>query len=496
MDRLACLELHDFQLQLVLRDHANWRGEPVAVLERDLPHARLLWVNATARAAGLLSGQRYSAALGVCAGLKAAVLTPEDLQRKVAEVLAQLQRFSPQVEPCAEEPGVFWLGARGLQRLFGAPREWAAAILEHMRRCGFEGRVAVGFRHFAVYAAVKAVGRAPIAVFDDPRHEAEVASRLSLARLPIEPRARDALAKLAIRDLGQFAKLPADGILQRFGAGVHRLHRMAAGAFDDPLRVAPEQVPFAAHFDLDYPDASIDSLLIGVEGLLRPLCRQLERGGEAASELRLGLGLDDGSRVDERVAPARATCDVDWLLRLLRMRLQGRELPSAALRLEVELTRVPAHAGQATLFEAPGARGPSAAAKAFAALRASFGDDAVVRARPASAHLPEHGFSWERCLQLPAAAPRCVPMPPLVRRMLEVPQALPSLQGGPGAAWRPHGPKRGRVIALRGPYRLNGGWWRSVVQRDYHFAELSDGEIAWIFYDVARRGWFLQGRVS
>jgi hypothetical protein len=34
------------------------------------------------------------------------------------------------------------------------------------------------------------------------------------------------------------------------------------------------------------------------------------------------------------------------------------------------------------------------------------------------------------------------------------------------------------------------------VRREYHFAELTSGEIAWIYYDVARRRWFLQGAVS
>lgn len=495
MDRLACLELPAFPLQLVLRAHERWRGEPAAVVERDAPYGLLLWVNQAARAAGVLPGQRYAAALGRCARLRAGVVSTAEIERGVAELLAELQRFSPEVEACAEEPGLFWLGARGLERLFGAPREWAGAILARVRELGHEARIAVGFRHFGVYAGVKALGRVPVALFEDREHETRVASGVSLARLPIEPEARDALAKLAITTLGDFARLPANGILQRFGASVHRLHRMASGAFDEELAPAAELVPLAAHVDLDLPEDSLDSILAAAEELIRPLCAALERKGEGTSAVALRLDLDDGTTCEESVAPAAPTSRVDWLMRLLRMRLEARTLARGAVRITVTLARVPIPSEQATLFRETKQRSARDAAKAFAALRAAFGEGVVVRARPASAHLPEFSFTWERCDELAPAKPEPALAPPLVRCLLESPLSLPPRGRREPDGWLLRGVAHGSVVKLCGPYRLSGGWWGSEVKREYHFAVLTSGEIAWIYHDAARRRWFLQGFV-
>jgi protein ImuB len=323
-------------------------------------------------------------------------------------------------------------------------------VLACVQEAGFEARIAVGFRHFGVYAGVKAIGRTPIAVFEDPAHEARVAAGVSLARLPLEPEARDALAKLAITSLGAFARLPAGGILQRFGASVHRLHRMASGAFDEALAPAEELIPLAAHVDLDLPDASIDSILYSAEELARPLCAALERGGEATSAVTLRLELDDRTALEERVIPACATCDVGWLMRLLRMRLEGRVLARGAVRIAVTLARVPLRAQQPTLFLEAKSRSRSAAAKAFSALRATFGEDAVVRARPASAHLPEYSFSWERCDELSPAAPAAVLVPPLVRCLFERPLPLPPRGRHEPDGWLLRGVTHGSVGAPLG----------------------------------------------
>jgi len=109
VDRLACLELRAFPLQLVVRARADGRGAPAAIVDRDAPQGLVLWVNEAARAAGVLPGQRYAAALGLCAHLCAATITVGEIEAGVAELVRELQAFTPEVEPCADEPGVFWL---------------------------------------------------------------------------------------------------------------------------------------------------------------------------------------------------------------------------------------------------------------------------------------------------------------------------------------------------------------------------------------------------
>jgi protein ImuB len=501
VDRLVCLELRAFPLQLLLRANAGWRGEPAAVLERDAPHGLVLWVNEAARAAGVLPGQRYGAALGLCARLRAGTLAPGEIERGVGELVRELQRFSPEVEASAEEPGLFWLAYHGLERLFGTPRAWASAILARVVELGFEGRGAVGFRHFGVYAGAKGLARTTLVVFEDRAHEARALAEVELARLPLDPETRAELAKLAITTLGAFVRLPAGGIRQRFGEGAHRLHGLAASVRDDELDAAEEPVPLEAHVDLDLPEESLDALLARVEELTRSLCATLERSGEGASTVHLRLGLDDGSACEESIVPARATRDVAWMMRLLAMRLDGRVLARGAIRIEVCLERVPLRAEQATLFARAKQRSHREAATAFSALRAAFGEGVVARASLVSAHLPEFSFHWARCDQLAHAAPRSpasrrIYRAPLVRCFFESPLALPPRGRHEPDGWMLRGVTHGSVARLIGRYRVNGGWWGGEVEREYSFAELTSGQIAWVFYDVVRRRWFLQGYVA
>jgi protein ImuB len=153
-------------------------------------------------------------------------------------------------------------------------------------------------------------------------------------------------------------------------------------------------------------------------------------------------------------------------------------------------------AEQATLFARAKHRSRLEAAKAFSALRAAFGEDVVARAHLVSAHLPEFSFHFERCDELSPAVPRPTEHPPLVRCFLRPPLALPPRGRQLDDGWILRGVTHGSVARLTGPYRLNGAWWGEGVEREYSFAELTSGQIAWIFYDVVRRRWFLQGYVA
>ena len=53
-------------------------------------------------------------------------------------------------EPSKDEPGVFWLDAKGLERLFGSLVEWAAGLRAEIKRAGFDANLVVGFDRFAV----------------------------------------------------------------------------------------------------------------------------------------------------------------------------------------------------------------------------------------------------------------------------------------------------------------------------------------------------------
>ena len=56
MDQTACVDAPAFPLQLLLKHHPGWASQPVAVVDRDSPRGRILWVNDLARRHRVSSG--------------------------------------------------------------------------------------------------------------------------------------------------------------------------------------------------------------------------------------------------------------------------------------------------------------------------------------------------------------------------------------------------------------------------------------------------------
>src|SRR3990172_666148 len=182
--RLACVDLPAFPLQLLLRRHPDWAGCPAAVVAEDKPQGLVLWVNEAAREFGVLPGLRYAAAFSLAATLRAGEVAPAESERAIADLTERLLRFTPEVEPSAQEPGVFWLNGSGLQHLYASPRKWAGAIDKDLRAQGFTLNLAVGFTRFGSYAVAKA--KQGITIFRDPAEEENAARAVPLDRLNIE----------------------------------------------------------------------------------------------------------------------------------------------------------------------------------------------------------------------------------------------------------------------------------------------------------------------
>ncbi len=65
MDRWACVDLYALPLQLLMRDHADWAGHPVVVVDEDKPQGKILWANRQAHRCCVRTGMRYAEALSL-----------------------------------------------------------------------------------------------------------------------------------------------------------------------------------------------------------------------------------------------------------------------------------------------------------------------------------------------------------------------------------------------------------------------------------------------
>jgi protein ImuB len=495
VERLACVNVPALPLQIVLHDRPDWRAHPVVVVAEDRPQSPILWVNGRARKSGVAPGLSYASALSLVPDLRAAPVAPLHVTSTVDAIAARLRAFSPGVETSSEEQGVFWTNVSGLHRLYDSLDVWAGAVRADLIGTGFTAVVVVGFTRFGT-CAVARIARS-VRVFSDPSDEREEAGRVPLDRLSIPPETCAALYQLGVRSVSALLRLPAEGLLERFGPEIYRLHRMAAGDLWTPLQPQVPPDPIQRSVLLDNPQIDASGLLFLIKRLLHPVLAALASRGQALAALDVRLRPDRQPWCAERIRPAGPTLDPVQILDLVRLRLESVRLLAGVIEIELEANGQPAAPDQIRLFTEHQQRDLEAGNRALARLRAELGDDAVVRPVLRKGHLPEARFGWEPLERLQVPRPRQVETRTLVRRVYSRPLALPAApRATHDDGWLISGVVRGSVADQTGPYVLSGGWWVREVRRDYYFVETRRGELLWVYYDRRRRCWFLHGRVE
>lgn len=505
MERQACAEIPALPLQLLLRRHPEWQRYPGAVVADDAPQSPVLWVNGPARQGGVVPGLRYAAALAILPDLRADVVPEADIARAVDGVADVLRRFSPHVEPSREEPGVFWLDASGLDRLHDSLTGWAEGIRTDLARAGYEAVIAVGFTRFGTYAAAR--GARGVRVFADTGEERAAGRSVALHHLHLPPETLVALARLGVRTVNDLLRLPAGGLLERFGPVVERLHRQASGDLWTPLMPLPAVEPVRRHLVLDAPETDAQRLLFTIKHLLHPMLARLAVRGQALAVLDLRLRLGTGGWSAEVIRPASATLDAVRLADLVRLRLETARVTAGITEIYLGTDGVPATPEQIALLGERPARDLEAGTRAIDRLRARYGDDVVVCAALRDGHLPEARFGWIPMTQVAQPRPHRCETRSLVRRIFERPLPIPAhdaVPGEPSAAAAPP--------AVAGPFIISGGWWAAPppilrgtsgredgvreTHRTYYFIEGARGELWWVFYDQLRGRWYLHGQVE
>lgn len=495
-DRIACVDVPALALQLLGLRHKDWAGWPIAVVDADKPQGLVLEANAAARAGGVTPGLRYGPALSLLPTLRAAPVAEEAIAAGVRELLDRLHRFSPDVEPLAAEPGVFWLDAGGMGHLYASPEEWAQALREDLRALGWVAAVAVGHRRFGSYAAAKALRGRKAVVFESEAEETAYVGRVPLRLVGLGVGVQDALAKLGVTHVADFLALPAEGVAKRFGAEAHQLHRFASGELELPLSPVVVEAPVVERANLDWGEQDTQRLVFVVKPLVDRLLARLHARAEALVTLMVTLDLDGASPRMDEIRLAEPTLASVRVLELVRLRLEAQPPAAPVVGVAVTAGVVPATGEQLRIFEEAPKRDLAAAARAFARLRAAFGgEEVVVKAVPRDRHLPEGAYAWEPLdrLRLPRPAPEAPGA--LVRRFLAEPEPLPANPRNGPDGWLVRGLVAGPVERLAGPYRVSGGWWRAEVERDYYWAETRRGDLLWVFWDRGRRRWYLHGEV-
>lgn len=496
-------------------------GAPVVVVAA----GHVVACSTRARADGVKRGQRLRDAQRACPGLVVRDDDPDHQARMFEQVVVHVEQRCPRVE--VVRPGVCALPARGPARYFGGERALADLVHETVvGETGFDARVGIADGLFAALLAART---------DEPRTVvASCDTEAFLADHPVNvldrPELAGLLVRLGLRTLGEFAALPSDDVLARFGVDGATAHRLARGleprllaprdpgrdltvarAFDPPVEEF-ERVVFVAKTLADelhnsLADLGLSCVRVEVEvatedgrrwsrlwrhdGLLSATA-VAERVRWQLDAWRTATGADEaltGGLVSLRLVPDQLVADDGR-----QLALWGESAPDE--RVDRAASRVQAMLGHAAVTRPVlgGGRGPGERVT-----RVPWGDSVnPAVTHPAAPLLPVEG-GWPG--RVPAPLPAAVPSPPVPASLVAADDAVVTVDdrntvSAPPARLTVDGVAGGSltVVGWTGPWPAREYWWDPArASESARFQVTTDDGRAWL---LAVRGdrWELEGR--
>ncbi len=475
----ACILLTDLAMDAVQRRRAD-PSRPLALLEGPAMLRRVAAANAPAREAGVRPGIKAATAQALCEGLETLDVAAADVPHWHGFLAAWAYRHSSMVTMQWQHALV--LEAAASFRLFGPWPRFEARLRQELTLLGFRHRIALAPAPRA--ARVLAGVRDGVATeATAPMQRALDQVSVSAALLPGDAASR--LMQMGVRRLAQLRALPRDGLRRRFGAALLDHLDALYGDCEDPLTLYQPPDRFDARVELGYETENGQALLFPLKRLLADLGTflSIRDGGVQQFDLLLeherqgflGEKTPEATRVD--VGLLSAERDTALLFELARNRLERVEVPRAVVGMRLVAEALPPFAPACRdLFDAR----PQQAQdwpQLRERLRARLGDEAVYQLQCTPDPRPER--ACHRMREGEAAGIDVTALP--TRPTWLLPRPIPLHDHHP------------RIV--RGPERLESGWWDGDdARRDYYVLELSTGQRAWAFAPPGeQRGWMLQG---
>jgi protein ImuB len=405
-------------------------------------------------------------------------------------LLALAREFTPRVEACGPTPVL--LDLQGLGRLWPTPQDLGRALLAAAAARSIEAQAALAFsRSVALVLARSCPGLTVVPA----GREARALAPLSLSLLGLPPERAEILRRWGLRTIGDLARLPPDGLAERFGPDGPRLLRLSRGEDEGLFVPAPLPERFEMTLELDWSVEGTEPLAFLLGRVLDPLCASLRTRGQKAASLTLDLGLVDGAVDTRTLRPAAPSSEPRTWRALALLDVEARPPRDAVVRITTRAEPTPARSVQFSLLD-PAQPSPERLAETLARLHAWTADGRGGTPRLLDTHRPgafavatfAPGLSrpGTAASTVPRVALRAFRPPRLAHVVLKA--GAPAFVGAAGL--------RGPVAACAGPWRASGGWWDVAWSREEWDVALVGAGAYRIFLDRLREAWYVEGELD
>jgi protein ImuB len=548
----ASIYVPQFMVQAVLRTEPQLRAGALALVDGTPPLVRVIDANDSAWRAGIQMGMAKSQVaqfLGV-------EIRNRSQSKEAAAHAALLDlgwSVSPRMENTAADTIV--LDLAGLNSLFGSDEEIAGDLSRRALSLGLATNVAVAANiEVAIHAARGFTG---VTVIPD----GEESRRIGVLPVHVLFPSEESLATLdrwGIKTCGDLAALPLLELSERLGQEGVRLHELARGASVRSLVLAEPSLSFREELELDTAEEELEPVSFLLGRLLDQLCARLQARAQAATAIHLRFDLgdlfekdaeiikrnsppDDNQKIYRKVLTLPvAMRDSKMLLKLLRLQLQSDPPPGSIVKIILVAEPSRRRAAQSGLF-VPSSPDPEKLELTVARLAKLVGSANVGSPELVDTHRPGE-FRMSRFrppaneesprrkskngTELAIAEPAANESPsrrssvgfrmfrPRLPATIELHDGIPSRVFFRGVY--------GSVIAVSGPWRTSGDWWREdfwlqdewdievwvnspsarIIHRRNSFSALDSNPqqqtaapsgTYCIYFDVTAQSWFVRG---
>ena len=494
-------------------------GRPRVLIADSAHGPRIAAVGTAAAQAGASVGMMLADARALCPVIAA---EPHDEAGDLA-LLESLGAWALRWGPwtAVDPPDGLLVDVTAVSHLFGSEEALIADAQEAFQRRGLALRAAIAPTAGAAWALAHQGGAEMILdTCQHGRNLSPVLAKLPIAALRLDASVITVLRRLGIKRVGQLAAVEGgangrDAIHRRFrnrrDPAANPLIRLdqLLGRLPEPLLPVVHVHAALVQRRLMEPIRHRELLDQVIADLAKDIAQELERRGEGARRLNLGLWRVDGMVTTRQVEFASATRDPVHVIRLFAGKLEdidaGFGIELVRLRASWSEPLALVQADIAATQEKP----VTSLATCIDRLSVRLGKGAVSRPVPFPSHLPERAQRWRPPLERAADTRRCLQGELALHnrplKLLDKAEQISVLYATPDGY-----PQRFRwrgsvhdVVRVEGPERIAPEWWREKAGtrlRDYYRIEDKVGRRYWLYraglLGDGRGGepeWFLHG---
>jgi len=412
--------------------------------------------------------------------------------------------FSPIVDEIGK--GTVVIDVEGCELLFGSPYQLATEVVQ---RAETAISVAIAANpDAAIHAATHLKG----ITFVSPGEELTCLGDFPLDHLDyslanVDKKVADQILETlrlwGIRTFADFAALPVSGVSERLGQAGIKLQQLASGKTERHLQVKQPPPVFANSIELDHPLSELEPLSFIFARLLHQLCAALNAYALATNELSVSLQLENKSTHERKLSLPHPMRDHKVFLKLLLLDTEMHPPAAAVTSVSIACEPVKPRVLQNGLF-VPLAPAPDKLELTLARLAKLVGEQNVGSPELLDTHRPD-AFSMKRFTlqtqrknnrQATIGNQQCLGFrryrPPL-KAIVEADQGCPTQI----SAWGKQRSVYGKVVALAGPWRTTGDWWRddSWARDEWDVTLERQGHqtLYRIYRELATEHWFVEG---